>query len=387
MDVIWTMQEPPETMSRGIFLAGPTPRGDDGRAWRTRALELLEELGYDGAVFVPEPEDGSWRRDYTGQIMWEERCLHLADVIVFWVPRELETMPAFTTNIEWGMWYDSGKVVLGAPEDAPKMRYLRAYADRFRVPQATTLRDTLALALKHMGDGVPREGGWREVPLELWKTPEFERWRRVRQEAGHRLDGARMRWQHRTRRGELFAWALQVDVHIPQESRNKGSEVIVARPDIACVLAYLPGATLEETHVVLVREFRSASTAPDGYVLELPGGSSPEPGVDPREQAIEELEEETGVRLSPERLKAHGSRPCLPTLLTHHAHLFSVELTPEELEVFQARRGQVFGAHDSERTTVHVRRVGALMREPNVDWGVLGMICQALSLALPCDRA
>ena len=55
----------------------------------------------------------------------EERCLHLSDVILFWIPRDLDTLPGFTTNIEWGVWHASGRCVLGAPPNAPKLRYLR----------------------------------------------------------------------------------------------------------------------------------------------------------------------------------------------------------------------------------------------------------------------
>jgi len=99
-------------------------------------------------TFVPEDETGEWKHSYIDQIEWEESALKQADVIIFWIPRDLITMPAFTTNIEWGMWCDSGKVVLGAPKNAPKMKYLRYYATKFDVPQAFTLSETIDNALK-----------------------------------------------------------------------------------------------------------------------------------------------------------------------------------------------------------------------------------------------
>jgi hypothetical protein len=43
--------------------------------------------GYDGKVFIPEPEDGNWRGNYDDQLEWESTGLNIADVIVFWIPR------------------------------------------------------------------------------------------------------------------------------------------------------------------------------------------------------------------------------------------------------------------------------------------------------------
>jgi hypothetical protein len=56
-------------------------------------------------------------------------------------------MPAFTTNIEWGKWYESGKVVLGYPDNAEKMSYLKYCADKNNVPVSNNLLDTLKNAL------------------------------------------------------------------------------------------------------------------------------------------------------------------------------------------------------------------------------------------------
>ena len=38
---------------KSIFLAGPTPRGENVISWRTEACQLLENLGFDGVVYVP----------------------------------------------------------------------------------------------------------------------------------------------------------------------------------------------------------------------------------------------------------------------------------------------------------------------------------------------
>lgn len=110
--------------NKSIFLAGPTPRGNDTVSWRKEACEKLKELGFDGVVYVPEYSTWKVKEDYVDQAMWEREGLTKATVIVFWIPRSLPDMPAFTTNVEFGYWLSSNKVVYGRPDDAVKIKYL-----------------------------------------------------------------------------------------------------------------------------------------------------------------------------------------------------------------------------------------------------------------------
>ena len=111
---------------KSIFLAGPTPRSNDVVSWRGDAIKILEDLKFDGVVYVPENKDGKHRKllDVTPLIDWELKRLERASKIVFWVPRELKDMPAFTTNVEFGYHMKTGKVIYGRPDEAPKNRYL-----------------------------------------------------------------------------------------------------------------------------------------------------------------------------------------------------------------------------------------------------------------------
>ncbi len=98
--------------------------------WREEALEILRSAGYDGHAFVPQTEDWGWCGDYKRQVEWEWAALGRAERVLFWVPRNLETMPAFTTNVEFGFMaaiYPE-RMVLGFPENAPKNRYLESIA-------------------------------------------------------------------------------------------------------------------------------------------------------------------------------------------------------------------------------------------------------------------
>lgn len=109
---------------KSIFLAGPTPRGDNIISWRSDACKKLEKMGFDGVVYVPEYSTWKPKDDYVDQAMWEREALTNATVILFWIPRSLPDMPAFTTNVEFGYWLHSGKVVYGRPDDASKIKYL-----------------------------------------------------------------------------------------------------------------------------------------------------------------------------------------------------------------------------------------------------------------------
>lgn len=109
---------------QSIFLAGPTPRSAEVMSWRPVAIDMLQKAGFDGTVFVPERTDWSTMVNYDDQVEWEWDGLERCTVIAFWVPRELKTMPAFTTNVEFGLFVKSVQTVYGRPPSAPKTRYL-----------------------------------------------------------------------------------------------------------------------------------------------------------------------------------------------------------------------------------------------------------------------
>lgn len=396
MKVVYIGDEAPETVTKSIFLAGPTPRNkEEVESWRPDALKILEDKGYDGVVFVPEDKNREFKKNYDDQIEWEERYLNMADCILFWVPRDLSLdstdfpkMAAFTTNVEWGTWASSGKVVFGAPEDAEKVSYLKHYAEKFNAPIGDTLTETLELAMERLGEGAERSDGEREVPLYIWKTDSFQSWYKAQREAGNRLDHARVFFNFRPRYKDfVWMWVLKVDMYVGSEDRHKNNELVIARTDISSVLMYSDvespqGDGLVDYEVILIKEYRSPASTEDGFIRELPGGSSAKSEEDPLEVAATEVQEETGFYLDPKRLKEHGARQLAGTFSSHKSHLYSVYLTREEMDWFKSQDGVVHGnVEDSERTFIEVHNVYELVHDEKrkVDWTTLGMILSVLA--------
>jgi len=395
MQVVYATEIPPKTLTSSMFLAGPSPRNPEHPNWRIEAVKALEEMGYEGVVFIPLSRDGEWSHSYDDQVEWEETYLNMADLVVFWVPRDLESLPALTTNVEFGKWYDSGKAVLGYPPHAEKMRYLAYDANQEAIPLYDTLEGTLRYAVNRLGSGAKRTGGEREVPLHIWQLPHFQNWYQAQKSAGNRLDGAKLLWGFRVgpTKAFTFAYALHVDVHIADEDRNKINEFIISRPDIATIVAYRKPegyawhhevGDLLDVQVVLIREFRSPARTEDGFIREIPGGSSWRPGEDPLVTMAHELEEETGLTIDdPSRFRKIGARQVAGTLSTHQAHVFAIELVEWEMEYLKREQAQqvVHGnIEDSERTYVEIHRLGDLESGSAVDWSMLGMIFSAMLL-------
>jgi hypothetical protein len=379
MNIVYAREPFPEEIISTIFLAGPTPRETGVQSWRPEALELLKKLGFRGTVYVPEDPKGEYTEEYYNQIEWEEEALHRADCILFWIPRELQSMPAFTTNDEWGYWKKTGKVVFGAPFDAKKIRYQEYYAQKFFIPVAHTLEDTIKSALERVGHGNHRTGIECSIPIEIWETETFQSWYRNLKANGERLDKARMEyvWRYEDSH-KIFLWILHADIYVPKEKRHKTNEIVIGRRNISCVVAYYPGENLLDTKIVLVREFRSAQLSPDGYVHELPGGSPREDYVNPRDVALEELLEEIGMDVEGTRLEKHHTRQLMATTLIHQAHLYSLKLKEHEFEWLK-EQSRSFGSYEeTEKTYIEVKSVQEIISNQNVDWAMVGMIFEAL---------
>lgn len=216
------------------------------------------------------------------------------------------------------------------------------------------------------------------VPVELWRAPSFRRWYDAQTAAGNTLESADLQWALSVgEKEEPFLWVLKVAVRVAAENRVKANEVVLSRPDLSAVALYRAAPVLDDTVVVLIREFRSPASTPDGFVHELPGGSGAE--SDPRDQAAAEVVEETGLSVAADRLVAHGSRQVAATLSAHHAHLYSAAITEAELAWLRSQCDVAHGdGYGQERTWIEITTYGEMRRGRSVDWATLGMLTQAL---------
>ena len=152
MTLVWA-REPIPAGGTSVFLAGPTPRRDEVPSWRPAAVEALAHQWHGPeplTVLTPESKGGTRAAHYDDQVDWETEARAAAGAILFWIPRDLRTMPGFTTNVEFGLDVGTGRAVLGCPPGCPnpeRNRYLIHVARRHGVPVLETLPDTAAAAL------------------------------------------------------------------------------------------------------------------------------------------------------------------------------------------------------------------------------------------------
>lgn len=152
VSVVWAREPIPSGPS--VFLAGPTPRSESVASWRPQMIAALE-AAWTGPralhVLSPENPGGLRKTEYDDQIEWEWDGLDRASAILFWIPRDLRTLPGFTTNVEFGFVANSGRAVLGCPPDCPnpeRNRYLIRLARRLGVSVTETMGETAAAAVR-----------------------------------------------------------------------------------------------------------------------------------------------------------------------------------------------------------------------------------------------
>ena len=382
---IYSHQEPPSSYEVAIFLMGPTPRDNNVKSWRTEALQILEKIYANKpinlVIFIPETEN----YDYLTQVEWEKQHIEMADVILTWLPQDMDTsLKGLTTNIEFGKYIESGKLFYGRPDTADNIMYLDwMYSDitkRKPINSLPLLCKEIARYLNPLiNSNSLRVEGERYIPLHIWHTPQFQNWYQLQIQAGNKLISAKLLWLFTIPSIDfIFSYAIHVNIWIKAENRIKSNEFIISRPDISVVVAYWKHPTyISASEIILIKEFRSPARTGDGFVHELPGGSSFKNSENCLQLACDELHEETGLKIESNRFNYIASKQLASTWSTHFADVYAVKLNKSEIEQAKANAHKTFGVmEDSEKTYVEVYTLAEAVK--NVDWSMAGIIYQVL---------
>lgn len=382
MTVVYSQEPFPKDEMKSIFLAGPVPRKEYELSWKNEALEILDSMGYNGVVYIPEnrnPEQKEGNFDLQAQLDWEYSCMCACDAIVFWIPREMRPdfeMIGLTTNVEFGRFLNSNKLFCGCPDEAPRMEYLKLISkDKYEWHK--TLKDTLKATVEYLGQGIYREDTEVKIPMHIYKSKQFQNWYKQQLNVGNYLTGFNMEYEFVVPKAkQLFLEIFHPSVYIAKENRVKDNEFVVARTDMSYILAYCKKENLLDTEIVLCEEFRTPINNETEMVYEFPGGSSLNPLDDMLLTASKELEEETGLKLNKNRFKQLDMKQSAATLCSHKIALFTVELSEEEINKVK-NDNQVHGViEDTERIHLHVMTVKEAIDK--VDWTNTGMILQGI---------
>jgi len=380
MNIVYAQEKFPNEVTKSIFLAGPTSRENKRTQWRLDAIDILNNLNYDGTLFIPEIINGKFNNKYDEQVEWESNAMNRADIIVFYIPRDKDNL-ALTTNVEFGEWYKSGKIVVGFPKDSIHNSYIQNKAESEKLTIHNTLEDTLKEAVNIIGDGAYRKDDLTLIPLEIYKTNNFQKWYNAQHNVGNKILMSKYQYIYKALPDKkfLFLWILYMKIYIKAEDRIKGNELVISRPDISSVLMYLPNKNLMKTKIILVKEFRNPVKNSDCFTYELPGGSS-KISDDPLLIMKNEIKEETDLDIDKSRIIQEQTRQCTSTLNTYSSHLFSVKLTNDDISQINKSMKNTHGViEDTEKTYVLFETLENILDNELVDWSNVGMILSVLN--------
>ena len=231
-----------------------------------------------------------------------------------------------------------------------------------------------------IGEGADRKDGECLVPLIIWQHESFQNWYKSQTAVGNELRGLKPEYVFIMPKARLlFLWICHVEVYIKAEDRMKTNEFVLSRTNLSTVLMYYPAETIQETKVLLIKEFRSPVSNSEEFVYELPGGSSNE-SKPADEVAVTEVFEETGLKIDGSRLIDLGSRQACATLSAHKIFAYALELKEEEINDIESKIGEAHGnfEDDSELTYIEVKTVQEILDGNLVDWNNIGIILNGI---------
>lgn len=390
MNIIFAGDNFPDYVEKSIFLAGPSPREPSVKDWRNSVVEALKQKGFDGTLYIPIPrkrflndyeKDENWT--YDDQIEWECLARQRADALLFWIPRSMEgKMPALTTNIEFGEDLRFPNVFYGRPDSAESCRYLDRRMGMLNRSVSNNINDLLDNILQYINDGALRKGSETQVPLYIWKSSNFTSWYNNLKHNANELLEFKLKDVVMIGKNKdiVFYFNAHVSVWVEKEKRYKANENIFSRSNISSIMSYYEDPNTFEKTIVLVKEFRSPVSNNEGFVFELPGGSSFE-DISYQENAQTEYFEEVGLMVEDaSRFNKISERQLAATFGTHTSHLYSLKLNEDEFTKLKSLslEEKPLGMHNDEITYVILVKEKELYKYP-LDYSTIGMIKEVLS--------
>lgn len=387
MELVFSDDKFPSVVNKSIFLAGPSPRyalGDkvDLNTWRHKAVQLLQERWYDGIVYIPLPRSAFFGETYVDQngyvkeIEWDLKAFNRADVIFIYLDRQADNQ-GLVTNVEFGRYFDSGRMVYCRPKSAVFVRYLDTLMMSKDREFYTEMEEGIEECLDRVKNVKTRFGNAVIVPSIIHDSPQFQAWYKHHREVGNALVGFEIKSiiTYNNDR-ELFGFTARVSIYVESEDRYKSKEWIFSRVDASHVVLYYDDF-IKGRQYVLAKEFRSPTHNLEGFSYAFPGGSSTDPEITPLENAVKEVEEETGLTLPEERFVYLGTKQTFGIMLTMQMHAYAVRLNYKEFRVIseRAEKATVFSASETERVTLVIAsEKDVVSGKCPCDWTTLGLI-------------
>lgn len=240
------------------------------------------------------------------------------------------------------------------------------------------MKEGLEDCLDRIGEGVERIDGETLVTCNIFKSFQFQDWYSKHKKLGNYITYFKQTSIITFNDDKvLFGFSAHIHININGEDRQKTNEWIFSRLPVSYVVPFYKDEE-GKIHLILTREFRTPANNDEGYVYELPGGSTVKQGVNPIENGAKELEEETGIKIEDiGRFKLLGNRQTFATYLTMNLFALSVELTKEEFEDCKLRveNEDVLGENEEERIRLFITNEKELKEgKYPVDWTTLGLI-------------
>jgi len=204
----------------------------------------------------------------------------------------------------------------------------------------------------------------------LIQSPKFKLWKKHLDENGLEVHGIEEVYSRIWRKGEVLFSLVMLDASAPEG--KKIPPICFIKGQVSCIMVVLVDKETGERFNLLVKQRRICH---GGFVYEQVAGLVDD-GETPHEVAVREVEEETGIKVSPEQVIQLNEEPYYPSTGTSDEAMFYFycELTMSREEIFSYDANHTGVESEHEQIVTHVATLGEafdLIKNPN---GVLNMV-------------